>query len=155
MAMTMNALIYPHTPNLVVERRMIDVATIPPNKSSWWRPVVVVGDDAFDRRTHKKTGPVTTIEATRVLDTYSIVALTAQEISDAKDAAVNALNNSDYKALLAILLEMVNDDRAIRTKLNALIDATNQSATVPKFSAGQSSQINLTQLKAAIKNLLT
>lgn len=151
MAKTLNALIYPHTPNAVAEKRMIDVATIPPNKASWWRPVVTVGDDAFDPMTHKKTGPVTTIEPTRVVDTWAIVALTAQEISDRKDIAVNGLNGSDYKPLLQILLTVVNDIRDVRAKLNTEATASSHAAPYP---AGQASQINMTQLKAAIKALL-
>jgi len=151
MAKTLNALIYPHTPNVIAERRMIDVATIPPNKASWWRPVVVVGDDAFDPLTHKKTGPVTTIEATQVVDTYSILALEPQEISAAKTAAVNAVNG-DRKVVLNSLLSLVNEDRAVKAKINAIIDAT--GIATAKFPAGQTTQINMAQLKTALEALL-
>jgi hypothetical protein len=112
MAKTLNALIYPHTPSVIAERRMIDVATIPANKASWWRPIEVAGDDAFDPLTHKRTGPVTTIEETRVLDTYSIVALTAQEISDHKDVAVASLNGG-YGPLIRALLSLHNRVRVL------------------------------------------
>lgn len=153
MALTLNALIYPSAPAVIVERRMIDVATIPAHKASWWRPVVIVGNDAFDSLTQKKTGPVTTIEANQVIDTYSIVSLTAQEISDRKDAAVNGLNGSDYKPLLLILLTVVNDIRASRAKINSVIDAASLNANL-KFPNNQTTQIDMTQLKAAIKALL-
>lgn len=111
MAKTLNALIYPHTPGVIAERRMIDVATIPPNKASWWRPVVIVGNEAFDSQTHKMTGPVTTIEPSRVLDTYEVVALTAQEVSDAKDARIGAMDVQ--QALLKVILNLHNRLRAL------------------------------------------
>lgn len=125
-----------------------------PHKGWRWLPCPQVSPPSYDRKTEKITGPTYTVGQTEVTESWTKISLTAQEISDAKDAAVNGLNNSDYKALLTILLEMVNDDRAIRAKLNALIDATGQSGTVTKFAANQTTQINLTQLKAAIKNLL-
>lgn len=152
MAKTLNALIYPSAPTVIAERRMIDVATIPPNKVSWWRPIVEVGNDAFDPLTQKKTGPVTTIEANQVVDTYTVVSLTEQEISDNKDAALAALNGSLYAALAKALLAMENDNRIIKAKINALI--TEQGSTTPPFTAGQASQINMAQLKAGFKALL-
>lgn len=111
MAKTLNALIYPHTPNVIAERRMIDVATIPPNKVSWWRPIVIVGDAAFDPITHKKNGPVTTIEETRVVDTFEIVALTVQEIDANKTARIDSMNGQ--QALLKIILNLHNRIRAL------------------------------------------
>lgn len=46
-----------------------------------WVPVVVV-DPAFDGATQVKTGPVRTISATQVTDTYSVRAKTAAELVD-------------------------------------------------------------------------
>lgn len=110
MTQTLNALIYPSAPTVIVERRMIDVSTIPEQKASWWRPVEVVGDDSFDPLTQKKTGPVTTIEPTRVVDTFTIVNLTAQEISDRKDSQVDGLRNAD---LLKVILNLHNRIRVL------------------------------------------
>jgi hypothetical protein len=136
MAATLHALIYPHQPSVIVERRILDLANVPAHKQSWWKPVVKVGDDAFNVLTHKKTGPVTTIEETQVVDTYSVVALTAQEIADAKAAEVSArINGTDRKALLKILLAIANDNRAIKRKINAVITAT--AIGTPAFPAGQ------------------
>jgi hypothetical protein len=142
MAKTLHAQIYPHSPTVIVERRMIDLAAdIPAGpqqayKQSLWRPVVNVGDDVFNSLTHKKTGPVTTIEPTQVVDTYSVVALTAQEISDARDAEIiQRINGSDRKALLKILLAIANDNRAIKRKINAIITAT--AIATPAFPAAQ------------------
>lgn len=157
MAKTLNALIYPSAPTVIVERRMIDVATIPAHKASWWRPVVVVGDDAFNSLTQKKTGPVTTIEATQVVDTYTISGLSAQEISDAKEAEVaQRINGTDRKALLKILLAIANDNRAIKRKINAIITAT--AIATPAFPAAQATSPandwTDAELKDYIKGLL-
>jgi hypothetical protein len=107
MAKAMNALIYPDAPTVIADRRMIDVDLVPNHKKMWWRPVIVVGDDAFNPLTHKKTGPVTTIEETQVVDTYSVVCLTTQELTDQKSAAVESVNGS-FKPILKILLDHEN-----------------------------------------------
>lgn len=134
MAKTLNALVYPSAPTVVVERRMVDVATIPANKASWWKPINVVGNSSFNPASQKKIGPVTTIEENQVVDTYSIVSLNAQEISDAKDAAVNGMNGTVYAALAKILL---NHENRIRDQ-----------------AAPPQSQITMNQFKANIKALL-
>ena len=134
-----------------------EFASQPPDiehKSVRWLPCDPVSKPSFDSKTEKITGPTYTINASDVTEAWAKVSLTAQEISDAKDSEVNSLNGTDYKPLLQILLTVVNDNRAVRAKLNALIDATNQAGTVPKFGAGQVSQIDIDQLKAAIKALL-
>lgn len=111
MAKTLNALIYPSAPTVIADRRMIDVATIPSHKASWWRPIVIIGNDSFNSLTHKKTGPVTTIEEAQVVDTYTISSLDAGEIAAAKAAAVNSINGM-YKPLLKILFNHENRLRA-------------------------------------------
>jgi len=112
MGKTLNALIYPSAPSVIAERRMIDVETIPTNKVSWWRPVVVVGDDTFDPLTQKKTGPVTTIEKDRVVDTYEIVALTALELSERKDARLSSIDTLQF----AIAYDIENRVRVLEGK---------------------------------------
>lgn len=129
MAKTLNALIYPAAPTVIVERRLIDIETIPEQKAAWWRPVVTVGDDAFDSATHKKTGPVTTIEKDRVVDTYTVSALSAQEIDDAKGSKIDNLGNA---ALLKVILNLHNRLRTLE---------------------GQPTH-TMAQLKAALKGLL-
>jgi hypothetical protein len=130
MAKTLNALIYPSAPGVIVERRMIDVATIPPHKASWWRPVVEAGNDPIDPATQIKTGPVTTIEATRVLDTYTIRNKTAQELDDDKAARIDSMNGQ--QALIKVLHNLHNRIRTLE---------------------GQSTH-TLAQFKNAIKSLL-
>lgn len=114
MARTLNALIYPHTPDVVAERRMIDVAAIPPNKAAWWRPVVVVGDDPFDAATHVKTGPVTTIEADRVVDAYAVRPKTVEELDAGKEAALPDVASAVFK----VLFNHENRVRALEGKSN-------------------------------------
>jgi len=109
---TLNALIYPQYPATIVERRRIDVATIPPHKAFWWRPVVVIGDDPFDSITQKKTGPVTTIETNRVLDTYKVVSLTASELSDRKDATISRIDALHF----LVAFDMENRMRVLEAK---------------------------------------
>lgn len=142
-------------PNDTIDRRASGIDPTVQTKAGWrWLPVQETGNDTFDPVTHKITGPVTTVGASSVTDAYTVVLLSAQEISDRKDVAVNGLNGSTYKPLLSILLTLANDTRAIRAKLNAHIDATGQAATVPKFPNNQTTQIDMTQLKAAIKALI-
>jgi hypothetical protein len=82
-----------------------------PHKRLKWLPVEVVGDDSFDSDTHKKTGPVTTVEATRVVDTFSIVPLSSQELDDRKESKVD---RTDPRLLLKMLLVMHNEIRVLK-----------------------------------------
>ena len=129
MAKTLNALIYPSAPTVIAERRMIDTAAdIPAGpqhnyKASLWRPVVEVGNDAFDPATQKKTGPVTTIEATQVVDTYTISSLSAPELDAAKTAAVENINGL-FKPLLKILLDHENRIRAQKSPPDPALNMT-------------------------------
>jgi hypothetical protein len=101
----------------VIDTKVFAVQPPNPAGKSWrWLPVVVAGDGAFDPATHKRTGPVTTIEETQVVDTYTIELLDAQEISDAKDAAVGALNGSLYAALAKAMLNHENRIRVLEAK---------------------------------------
>jgi hypothetical protein len=117
-----------------------------------WLPCDPVAVPSYDPKTEKVTGPAYTVGANAVTESYSVVSLTAQEISDAKDAAVNGLNGSTYSTLLQVILSLENDNRIIKAKINALIDAT--AVATPKFTAGQAGSITLNQLKTAIKALL-
>jgi hypothetical protein len=117
-----------------------------------WLPCDPVAPPSYDPKTEKVTGPTYTVGAVAVTESWSVVSLTAQEISDAKDAAVNNLNGTTYSTLLQVILSLENDNRVIKAKLNALIDAT--AASTPKFTAGQAGSITMNQLKTAIKALL-
>jgi hypothetical protein len=57
---------------VVAEQRDIEMASIPAHKQSWWRPVE--GDEPpHDPRIENKSGPVLTIEPTRVLRQWNVV----------------------------------------------------------------------------------
>jgi uncharacterized protein YnzC (UPF0291/DUF896 family) len=71
MAQTLNALIYPRTPDVISETRMIDVATIPEAKASWWRPVVDPGPPAHVAALEMVSKNAPVIEASRVVITYT------------------------------------------------------------------------------------
>jgi hypothetical protein len=106
----------------------------------------------FDPKTEKVTGPTYTVGATEVTESWAVVALTAQEISDAKDAAVSSLNGTTYSTLLQIILSLENDNRIIKAKINTLID--DLAASTAKFTVGQANAITMNQLRTAIKALL-
>jgi hypothetical protein len=84
MAQTLNALIYPHTPEVISETRMLDVATIPAHKASWWRPVIdepPAFNAALETRSSERV-----IEAERVVIEYTV----ARRPLDQQKAAVKA-----------------------------------------------------------------
>jgi hypothetical protein len=121
--------------------------------SGWrWLPCDPVAVPSFDPKTEKVTGPTYTVGAEAVTEAWAVVALTAQEISDAKDAAVSGLNGSTYATLLQVILSLENDNRVIKAKINTLIDDI--AASTAKFTAGQAGSITMNQLKTAIKALL-
>jgi exo-beta-1,3-glucanase (GH17 family) len=121
--------------------------------SGWrWLPCDPVAPPSYDPKTEKVTGPTYTVGAEAVTEVWAKVSLTAQEISDAKDAAVNGLGSGVYATLLEVILSLENDNRVIKAKINALIDAT--AAATAKFTAGQAGSITMNQLKAAIKALI-
>jgi hypothetical protein len=117
-----------------------------------WLPCDPVAVPNFDPKTEKVTGPTYTVGATEVTESWAVVALTAQEISDAKDAAVSSLNGTTYSTLLQIILSLENDNRIIKAKINTLID--DLAASTAKFTVGQANAITMNQLRTAIKALL-
>jgi hypothetical protein len=104
-------------------------------KSGWrWLLAPMVARPAYDPLTQKVTGPTYTVGASEVTEAYGVASLTAQEISDFKDAAVtSALEDTQlYPVLFNGLFNMNNRIRALE---------------------GQGS-LTKAQYKAAIKNLL-
>jgi hypothetical protein len=117
-----------------------------------WLPCDPVAQPSYNPKTEKVTGPAYTVGAEAVVESWSVVSLTAQEISDAKDAAVNGIDATLYGTLLEVILSLENDNRVVKTKINALIDAT--AVATPKFTNGQANAITMAQLKTAIKALI-
>lgn len=69
-------------------------------KTGWrWLPVKIVRP-TFDPETQVRVGPVTTIEALQVLDTYSVRAKTTEEIDAEKDAQVPPDASIIFRAFL-------------------------------------------------------
>jgi hypothetical protein len=120
-----------------------------------WLPCIGTEIPTYNPKTETVDGPSYTVGASSVTEVWTKRLLTAQEISDAKDQEIFNLNNKIYNPLKEILLVVVNDSRATRAKLNALIDATKQSTVVPKYPVNQTTQIDAAQLATAIKKLLT
>ena len=100
-------------PDNTVDRRSSSVSPDVQTKPGWrWLPVNESGNSAFDPETQKKTGPVTTVEATRVLDTFTVSSLTAQELSDIKDAKISRIDMLQF----AVMFDMENRMRVYEAK---------------------------------------
>jgi hypothetical protein len=117
-----------------------------------WLPCDPVAPPSYDAKTETVDGPTYAVGEMAVTEVWTKRTLTAQEISDAKDAAVNGLNGGVYATLLEVILSLENDNRVIKAKVNAVIDAT--AVATPKFTAGQAGSITMNQLKTAIKALI-
>lgn len=85
MAQTLNALIYPHTPDVISELRWLDVTTIPEHKAAWWRPVIDDGQPAFNPALETCTS-AHVIEAEHVAVEWTVT----RRSTEAQHAAVNA-----------------------------------------------------------------
>lgn len=114
-----------------------------------WVPVEIVGDVATNE-TQVKEGPVQTVESTRVVRTFTVRSKTAPELAADKVARIDAMNGQ--QAMLKIVLNLENDNRAIKKKINDLI--TDIAASTAKFPVGQATQIDMAQLKTALAALL-
>lgn len=96
MAKTLNALIYPSDPNVIVERRMIDMATVPKHKQAWWKPIVIV-DAECDQSTQVKDGQVEEIGATEVVKRWKVRDKTTAEIDDEKEQRVPTADSAFFQ----------------------------------------------------------
>lgn len=87
-------------PKDTIDRRATNIDPNVQTKEGWrWLPVVTEGDADFDRNTQVKEGPVTAVQENRVVDTYKIRSLTAQEIAARKIERIDALNGPMIKTL--------------------------------------------------------
>lgn len=92
-----------------IDRRSANIDPTVQTKASWkWLPVVEVGNTAFDPALRKKTGPVTSVGASQVTDTYTVVDLSAQELDDIKTAKVSAIDMLQFE----VAFDMENRMRA-------------------------------------------
>ena len=121
MSETLCGLVLPENPTVVVERRRIDLATVAPHKKSWWREVVSVGKDAaVNPDTQIKEGPVTTITATQVVDTWTVRDKTQAELdadTAAKEAEKTSQIDRDVNAMVGkALFKIVNEIRVLQSQ---------------------------------------
>lgn len=99
-------------PDSSIDRRASDIDPTVKTRAGWkWLPVAVAGDDAFDPASQIKTGPVTTVETARVLDTFTIRSKTAGELDADKVAKVDGIDIQG--ALLKVILNLHNRIRTL------------------------------------------
>lgn len=104
-------------PSNAVDRLAANVDPNVETKTGWrWLPCDPVAQPSFDPSTEKITGPTYTVGSSSVTEVWTKVALSAQEISEAKDAAVSGLNGTLYAALAKVLLNHENRIRALESK---------------------------------------
>lgn len=99
----------------------------PSGKARKWLPVTAGTPPAIDASTEIATAPSYTVNANDVSESLGKRNLTAQEISDAKDDAVNGLNGAIYAALAKVLLNHENRIRTLESKA---------AITMSQFKAG-------------------
>lgn len=116
-----------------------------------FRPYVSAVPPTFDPLAEIVEGPALAVVQQSVTEQWTKRTLTAQEISDRKDASVNTLSGG-YAPTIKIVRELENEIRDLRGKLNAVIDAT--AVAVAKYPAAQVSSVTLAQIKNAIKAAL-
>ena len=83
-----------------------------------WLPQEIVGFTPFDPETQVRTGPVNEIEAAKVVSTYTVRDMTAQEISDKEDAEINASNIMNNRVLKSLILALNNGDLPVGTNMS-------------------------------------
>jgi hypothetical protein len=81
------------------------------HKGITWLPCPEVSRPSFDPKTHKVTGPTYAINASDVTEQWATVALTTEELSGAKTAAISAINGT-YRPIIKALLDHENRIRA-------------------------------------------
>jgi len=87
-------------------------------KPGWkWLRADPATPPSFDPETQMREGPTYVIDASAVTESYSLRALTAQELSERKDGQVSAVT----KVLAAALFDAVNDIRALKVPAQAAL----------------------------------
>jgi hypothetical protein len=119
----------------VIEEFRVYAAQPDPNPTKGWRwlPAPEAVQPSFNPLTERRVGPTHTVGANSVTQSWQVVALTAQEISNRKDEAVAALDSGPgYFPIYRALFNLNNRVRVLE---------------------GQST-MTAAQFKAAIKALL-
>lgn len=104
-------------PSDAIDRLSYTVTPTVATKSGWrWLQCDPVSAPDYDPSTERITGPAYTVGASSVTEVWTKVSLSAQEISDAKDGAVNAINDTAFSVLAKVLLNHENRIRALEGK---------------------------------------
>lgn len=113
-----------------------------------WLPFPKPVRPSYNRKTEALVNDGLTVSADQVVQTYSVRNKTAQEIDDDKETALeSALDSGKYGALAQVILQLENDNRDIKAKINELAPGT--------FPKARAQQITMRQLKDGLKALLT
>lgn len=98
--------------NAILERRDFAATPNDPTGKGWrWLPVVIT-KPAFDPTTQVQTGPVITVEASRVTAVWTVRNKTAQELDDEKTERVNAVDFLTFE----VAFDHENRIRALEAK---------------------------------------
>lgn len=101
-------------PNDTVDRLADNVDPNVQTKTGWrWLLCPLVGRPTYDQTTEIVEGPTYVVGASSVTETWNKRAMTTQEVSDAKDAAVNGINGTAYSPLVKILFNANNRLRVL------------------------------------------
>lgn len=98
-----------------------------PAKSWRWLPAPIADAPDYDPATEIVEGPVYVVTEKGVVESYTVRDKTAQEISDEKDAVLNAMNIATFRALCHLKNE-------IRTKVESL-QAWSQAQCLSAFKS--------------------
>ena len=83
-------------------------------KAGWkWLQCDPVTPPAFDPTSQALVGPTYTVGASSVTEVWSTRSLSAQEISDAKDAAIAAINGGGFSPIFKALFNLNNRVRVL------------------------------------------
>ena len=97
-------------PDNTVDRKASNIDPNTGTKPGWrWLPVHLV-NPSFDPATQVKQGPVDAVEASRVVETYTVREKTAAELDADKDARVSAAD----RIIGAALWDAINEIRALK-----------------------------------------
>jgi hypothetical protein len=101
--------------NAIEEFRNFDAPPDPNPVKGWrWLLAPTVAAPSYDPMTHRRVGPTHTVGANSITQSWEVIALTAQEISDRKDAAVNGMEGlGGYAPIYRALFNLNNRLRTL------------------------------------------
>lgn len=112
-------------PDNSIDRLATNVEPNVQTKTGWrWLSCPDVAPPAFDPASQVREGPTFSVGASIVTESYNVRAMNAQELSDAKDAAVNGINGTAFSPLLRVLFNLNNRVRALEGQ---------PALTIPQF----------------------